>query len=283
MKLLFTAIILGTTGAVLAQDAPPAPPAPPIPPVAARLAVLPAVAGDVFVAGATKNAPFTADESGETVRVMADGNRIVNNWTGKVARNSEGRIRRELTSGDAAGRPVIVAGGLASPAAVAIGAGEGMNHVVRTKVETERAVSARTVVTPAAEHGAVTVVSTGGHDAKSVTVVSPEARMAIEHGAVSVAGAKHAADGKVQTRKESLGTRDFGGVQADGHRSITTYAAGAIGNEREFEITSEVWFSKDLGVVVYTKRNDPRSGETTYQMTNIVRAEPDASLFPTKK
>jgi hypothetical protein len=32
-------------------------------------------------------------------------------------------------------------------------------------------------------------------------------------------------------------------------------------------------------VLVLTKHSDPRSGETTYRLLNIVRAEPDRSLF----
>ena len=35
----------------------------------------------------------------------------------------------------------------------------------------------------------------------------------------------------------------------------------------------------DLKIVVLTKRSDPRFGETIYRLLNVVRAEPDASLF----
>jgi hypothetical protein len=30
---------------------------------------------------------------------------------------------------------------------------------------------------------------------------------------------------------------------------------------------------------VYSRRTDPRFGETIYRLTNITRAEPDAALF----
>lgn len=291
MKSLFTALILGTTASVFAQDAPPTPPTPPTPPITARLAIMPAVGGDVIVAGVTKNAPFTADESGETVRLMPDGNRIVQNWIGKMARNSQGRIRREVTSGQVGdARPVIFSGGMAGPGVVALGSGDGVKHIVTTRADAETVAGARTIVAAPAERGSVSVVTTTGHKIEggaykggTWAYADAAAKMAIESGVISVAGAKHVEDGKSQTRKESLGTRDFGGVQAEGNRFINTYAAGAIGNERELEVTSEVWFSKDLGVVVYSKRNDPRSGETTYQMSNIVRAEPDASVFPGNK
>ena len=56
-----------------------------------------------------------------------------------------------------------------------------------------------------------------------------------------------------------------------------------------FRVSDEIvygrWFSKELGLVVYSKNTDPRFGEQTYKLTNIVRAEPDPSLFavPAKK
>jgi hypothetical protein len=34
-----------------------------------------------------------------------------------------------------------------------------------------------------------------------------------------------------------------------------------------------------LQLVVLSKHNDPRFGEQTYRLTNIVRSEPDPSLF----
>jgi hypothetical protein len=32
-------------------------------------------------------------------------------------------------------------------------------------------------------------------------------------------------------------------------------------------------------MTILSKRSDPRFGESTYQVTNIVRSEPDAALF----
>lgn len=44
-----------------------------------------------------KGAPFTADTESESVKTLADGNRIVHKNSGSIARDSEGRIRREST------------------------------------------------------------------------------------------------------------------------------------------------------------------------------------------
>ncbi|MEP6705701.1 MAG: hypothetical protein ABJB34_12920, partial [Acidobacteriota bacterium] len=46
-----------------------------------------------------KNAPFSAEAVSESVQTLADGNRIVRSSTSKLYRNSEGRFRREMTSG----------------------------------------------------------------------------------------------------------------------------------------------------------------------------------------
>ncbi len=299
MKLLFGTLILGAAASVFAQDVP----VPPAAPTAPRAAVMPVGAADVIIAGVTKNAPFTATESGETVRILPDGNRVVNSWTGTMMRNSEGRIRRDITSGqpgDGATRPLIfgTSSGSMGPGVIAVGAGD-LNQVRVAKMDAENA-AARVVVAQSAGSAVYMVKPSGESDetSRGLLLAKIEAANAAKGGTWTVDGApkaaleselgaaaavKRADDGRIQTRKESLGTRDFGNVQAEGTRVTTTIAAGTAGNDRDIEITSEVWFSKDLGVVVYSKRSDPRNGETTYQMTNIVRAEPDPSLFPGRK
>jgi hypothetical protein len=281
MKILVGAIILGAGISALGQEA-----------AAPRVALPSRVATDVIITGPMKQAPFTADESGETVRIMPDGNRIVENWSGKMARNSQGRIRRDITSGkvgDGSARPFIFGGGV-----VALGAADGASPVLMSKIDAEHA-AARAVLAPAAEggvgNGNITIVRSGTElESRAYTIskleTAPAAEGVLLSGraeAVRLALPKPVEDGKITTRKESLGSRDFGGVSADGVRVITTFLPGAVGNERELEVSAETWFSKDLGVVVYSKRIDPRFGETTYQMTNINRAEPDPSLFPGNK
>jgi hypothetical protein len=79
--------------------------------------------------------------------------------------------------------------------------------------------------------------------------------------------------------KKSLGTRDFDGVKADGTQVTHTIPAGAIGNEKPIAIVSERWFSPELQLVVMARTSDPRSGVTTYRLTNLKRGEPPADLF----
>ena len=79
--------------------------------------------------------------------------------------------------------------------------------------------------------------------------------------------------------REELGQQVIEGVMATGTRSTTTIPAGAIGNVEAIHIVSEQWFSEDLKVLVQTRHSDPRSGETTYRLMNIVQAEPHHALF----
>jgi hypothetical protein len=81
----------------------------------------------------------------------------------------------------------------------------------------------------------------------------------------------------VQT--EDLGTQVINGLAATGTRTTRTIPAGAIGNQQAMRIVREVWVSLDLKIPLLIKSSDPRFGNTVMQLTNIVRAEPDASLF----
>ena len=76
-----------------------------------------------------------------------------------------------------------------------------------------------------------------------------------------------------------MGTQMISGVQAEGTRITETIPAGSIGNDSPIEIISESWVSTELGVVVKTVHNDPRSGENVYELTNIRRGDPPATLF----
>ncbi|HMD48355.1 MAG TPA: hypothetical protein VKG79_04625, partial [Bryobacteraceae bacterium] len=76
-----------------------------------------------------------------------------------------------------------------------------------------------------------------------------------------------------------LGTQVIQGVNATGKRITRTVAAGVEGNDRAIQVVTETWYSPDLQVVVMSKTSDPRFGESTYQLTNITRAEPDPTMF----
>jgi hypothetical protein len=78
---------------------------------------------------------------------------------------------------------------------------------------------------------------------------------------------------------ESLGKQMVEGVNADGIREVSTIAAGAIGNDRPLQVSAESWYSAELQMNVMTKHSDPRTGDESFRLTNINRAEPGAYLF----
>jgi hypothetical protein len=78
---------------------------------------------------------------------------------------------------------------------------------------------------------------------------------------------------------ESLGTQTIEGVLAEGMRWTTTFPEGSVGNDRPITTVSESWTSLDLKTLVLSKSSDPRTGEHTTRLTNIVMAEPDPALF----
>lgn len=243
--------------------------------------------------GMQKNSPLSAEELNESVQTLADGNRISHSSTSKFYRNSEGRIRREGAS--------IMGGMLGTtysfgPGVSIVNPVIGQKYLLDSQLKTARVIGLTTTdQTPAVlELRAAKELAEKLQTDKRQTELKGEIRAGVPLNvppvpvagfATTIAGsgqagfAYSASNAKYDTRNEELGTRDFEGVLAEGTRRTTTIPAGAIGNERPIEIVYERWFSKDLGMVVYSKNNDPRFGEQTYKLTNIVRSEPDPSLF----
>jgi hypothetical protein len=77
----------------------------------------------------------------------------------------------------------------------------------------------------------------------------------------------------------SLGERTLEGLKVTGSRREFTIEAGELGNEQPMVVSTEQWFSPDLGVVVASSHHDPMIGDTNYKLVAISRGEPDAALF----
>ena len=222
-------------------------------------------------------APYSATAVTESTQALADGNRIVNRTEGTVARDSQGRTRNETAL------PAI--GNMTSKAARMVVISDpvtGTNYSLNTADKTYRKLGVvRSDMKQRAENVAVAVqAGTVSHTA----VMGEPMHIAISStsaGMGDMMTAKVTAEHvqKNQMKTESLGLKVFDGVSAEGTRITRTIPAGEIGNEKPIEIVTETWFSRDLGTIVYSKRSDPRTGETTFSLTNINRAEPDASLF----
>jgi hypothetical protein len=232
----------------------------------------------------TEGRPYAADATTEFVQVLGDGNRISRKTTVRVFRDGEGRTRREeLGTGD-------------TPESISIY--DPVSHVTYVLDPVRRVAhkSAVRIVSPTAGAGKITDKT---RIWEKIALVPPT-EMAVgivpdptEHHKFMEAG-KHSTEafgraGVVVSTKmrvapdnattESLGEQMIGGVRAEGTRTTTIVPAGTIGNQQDIRIVSEQWFSPDLQVLVMTRHSDPRSGDVTYRLSNIIRAEPGAGLF----
>ncbi len=245
------------------------------------------------VGKSVKNLPFSAEEVSESVQTLADGNRIVRSSTGRIYRNGQGRVRREHSGG---------AGGMmgslymTSPGVSILSPAEGNKYLLDSTEKTAKVLEltqgqrelwiASTAKAPTPEAHEKVAIELKRQIESEVRVREPMVVTGAGTGfATTVTGQGFdttwvtSGGTRYETRTEDLGTRDFEGVSAEGTRRITTIPANAIGNELPIETVYERWYSKDIGMVVYSKNTDPRFGEQTYKLTNIVRAEPDPSLF----
>lgn len=230
--------------------------------------------GYIAIADSAKpvtGAPYTATAVTETTQVLADGNRIVNKTESQLARDSQGRTRRQET--------ISNIGLLATNAPKMVLINDPVDKVRYVLDLNDK--TAHVIKDPA---GVRTLMGPGGVGKP----LPPGAGPVTVEKKIIVAGGAPGVDERVwvnsagdpsQTKTESLGTQMIEGVSAVVTRTTRTIPAGEIGNERPLEITSEVWTSPDLQMVILSKRNDPRIGETVYRLTNIQRAEPDPSLF----
>jgi hypothetical protein len=268
----------------------------PLPVKAPNVVTTAKVNAEIIASSSTKvvkGAPFSAEGVSESVQVLADGNRITRSTTTKMFRDGEGRFRRE--GGGSLIAPVAASsgGGLIGSGTFTYTSGfglmdaisifdpvEGVRFVLNPSDKTARRFDVKNMLT----EGAVYV--NGQTLSPSVKVLTPlpdADKKAIETNAVAKANVvvmPSMVTGMMTGGKtESLGTKNIEGVETEGTRTVTTIAAGAIGNERAIEIVYERWYSKDLDLIVYSRHYDPRFGEQTYRLVNISRSEPDRSLF----
>jgi hypothetical protein len=261
----------------------------------------PAPAGDVMFMATemingkiVKGAPYSAQAVTETVQTLGDGNRIVNKMTSQLYRDSEGRTRREQSikmlglPGDSADSRQSIF--INDPVT-------GNNYILDSKSHT-----AHKMMIFKFEQGAPGAEGRRfefktGDGGPGVMMRTPDTPMppsrvpgvpgesgnfTFKIEAETAGGATYLfrtggpADNQV---KEQLGRQTIEGVEADGTRTTVTIPAGEIGNEKPIEIVSERWYSPELQMVIMTKHSDPRSGETTYRLTNINRAEPAKAMF----
>jgi hypothetical protein len=195
-----------------------------------------------------KGAPYSATAVTETIQVLADGNRIVNRSVALLARDREGRTRREETVSNlgplhtSASRLAFITDPVAK-----------VEYVLDLDNHTARV-----------------------HQLSGVNVLGSEPKQAFVQGA---SGSALKSTSVADVKQQALPDESIDGVACERILQTETIPASRIGNERAIVITSQTCASPELHLLLMRKRNDPRYGTTDYQLTNIQRVEPDLSLF----
>ena len=239
-------------------------------------------------------APYSADAVTDVVQSLADGNRIVRQNKAQVARDGQGRTRRE--QGFAMFGPLVKGPG----------AGDEPRHVqisdpttgtmvmldLQNKIAHKMPAPFVMLRNKIAHAGAGSIGWTASSGMK-VNIENPDgavppppppppppgAGAVAFYGATAVATRSVAGERVAEPVVEQLGTTFIEGLAVEGVRTTMIIPAGQIGNEQPINIVSERWTSPDLKVLVMSKQSDPRFGETTYRLTNLTRAEPSPQLF----
>jgi hypothetical protein len=204
--------------------------------------------GFVVEGRVVKGIPYSAHAVTSTRQTLTTGSEISTSFTAVVARDSEGRTRRE--------QALLAIGGWAierseSPTVVVIQDPVKMvNYTLDPRTHLARMNRQRT--------SAQLEESRRAENAQRSEAFSREPR---------------------SERTELLGAKTLEGFRVEGRRTITTYPVGSVRNSAPIEVVVETWYSSELQEVMLSKRTDPRFGETIYRLTDIKRAEPPASLF----
>ncbi len=215
--------------------------------------------GGVGMGGVVRGQPYSLVAKTATVRLLADGTTITNVQEEHRMRDSEGRQRTEI------GR--VVDGKVRIDMVMLV------DPVAKTTTNLfERNKEARVNHFP---------------EPKSPTP-EMEARMAEMRAKAAAARAKAAQDGaasggdapkRQNANVEKLTPKNIAGLYAEGQRTVMVIPAGRVGNDREMKVVTEYWRSPDLGIELESMRDDPQSGKSTMEVTQLDRAEPDAALF----
>lgn len=229
-----------------------------------------------------KGAPYSAQAVTESLRVLADGTRIVQRTVSKVFRDKEGRTRREYalnSSGELAGAgDALTTVFIHDPVAGAL-------YVLNPADKTARRirVSIDEQVSLPGGPGEKREVEVIERDA---VIPAPaisgwsEPWVLGRGGPQSVSfGGEHLLPVGPDAKEEPLGERIIEGLLVRGTRVTHTIPAGRIGNDRPITIVQERWRSPELDVTVLSETRDPLAADVTYRLTGIQRGDPPPSLF----
>jgi hypothetical protein len=209
-----------------------------------------------------KGAAFSADSVTQHVQTLGNGNRMLRKSSAHIFRDASGRTRREHELDR--GAPGTEG---QTPRLIIINDPIGrVNYVIETQTGV-----ARKRQLPPQQILEAFEKARGDNAPFSVLMPTSTAHRRMSQG--------DAAPPLPTPQKEQLPAQTIEGVLAEGTRTTLTIPAGEFDNEEPMTIVHEEWYAPELHMIVLMKHNDPRFGETTFRLTNILRGDPDAEMF----
>ena len=221
------------------------------------------------------NAPFSADAITLVTQTLGDGTNISQRTTAKFYRDSTGRIRREQTiigldalNPRAPGQPQTVITLDSEPADPRPSQ---LDPIARTVRRVPRASAA----SPGGVNVGLTFRTVGG--VVNNWLGADQLDQPVNFQGLTIP--RRGIPSDLRPTEEQLGSRQIEGIKATGRRTTVTIPIDRVGNDRPIQITDERWDSPELGIVLYSRYSDPRTGIVEYRLTSINRSEPRADLF----
>jgi hypothetical protein len=202
-------------------------------------------------------APYSATEVVQSQETLVDGNVIQRKHQSNVYRDSSGRVRIEETVTPDAST------GKAPYTRISI-----LDYVAGKRYELN---SSTMTAHESPLH------APPARPANAATGTNPP--LGRRGGGGGGAGTATGAVERPNVVRTTLAPQSVNGVLASGTQHSETIPAGAIGNSRPIQTSRTMWVSTDLKIPVQIKSSDPRFGTTQMDLTNIIQAEPSASMF----
>jgi hypothetical protein len=193
------------------------------------------------------SAPYSAKETTVKVQTLTDGTTATETFVELVWRDAEGRTRREMirhTDAGAEYRSVIITdpvGGIYLKWTVGNESAGRVTHIWPTMPAQRR-------------------------------TAPPPSGLQEPQGAVSPGPTPN-------FQRETLPAQEINGIYSEGTRTIRTIHLNEASRNRVIQVMNELWLSPELKIIVRHIHDDPRTGRSTTNVTDVVRGDPDSGLF----
>jgi hypothetical protein len=194
------------------------------------------------------NAPFTLTLQTEWVRTMGDAGTFTVVNERRIARDGKGRIYEERWA-------LVPKNGKTKSFMTAIQIADPLKHSLYTCMMNDEHLCHLTSYTDS------TALPHEVRETKTVTLPNDQGFVA----------------------HQDLGDGSTEGIETIGTMISTTYNPGVFGNDNQFTVEREYWYSPRLGINLVSKISDPRFGTQTFTAANVEPSEPDPTLFELPK